>query len=192
MLYLIGGAPRSGKSLLVRRLLAERHVPYLPIDQLMMGVARGWPDAGVDPAASDAAVGERLWPVIREMARTLLDDGLDYAIEGAQLQPAHVAAVRDLHPTAVRACFLGYADATPGKKLRAIRKHAGLPNDWIQAWAWSDAEVLAFIGRMTAHSAELRDRCAAHGLRYFEVSQDFDGSLTAALSYLTAPGDPVP
>jgi hypothetical protein len=185
MLYLIGGAPRSGKSLLVRKLLAERHVPYFPIDLLMMGVAGGWPDADVDPAASDAVVGERLWPVVRGMALTLIEDALDYAIEGAQLQPAHVAEVTDLHPTAVRACFLGYAGAAPDEKLRAIRDHTGLANDWIQNH--TDEQILAFIRQMTAYSAELRDRCAAYGLRYFEVSQDFDRSLTSALSYLMAP-----
>jgi len=124
------------------------------------------------------------------MVLTLLDDGLDYAIKGAQLQTAHVAAVRDRHPTAVRACFLGYAAAAPAEKLRAIREHANLPNDWIQTW--TDEAILAFITRMTASSAALRDQCAAHGLRYFEVSQDFDRSLRAALSYLTAPGGPRP
>jgi hypothetical protein len=58
MLYLLGGAPRAGKFILAQRLLHERRVPYLPLDMLMIGFARGVPyvDGSRDfPGAPDAA-----------------------------------------------------------------------------------------------------------------------------------------
>ena len=38
MIYLIGGASRSGKTSLVLRLLEEKSIPYLSTDVLMMGL----------------------------------------------------------------------------------------------------------------------------------------------------------
>ncbi len=43
MLLFIGGAARTGKGILVRRLLAELRLPYLSLDVLKMGLTRGVP-----------------------------------------------------------------------------------------------------------------------------------------------------
>ena len=59
MLVFIGGAARTGKGILVRRLLTERHMPYLNLDVLKMGLTRGVPELDIDPDAGGIAVGER-------------------------------------------------------------------------------------------------------------------------------------
>ena len=64
MLLFIGGAARTGKGILVRRLLAEMHLPYLSLDVLKMGLARGVPEYAIDPDAGGMQVAERLWPLV--------------------------------------------------------------------------------------------------------------------------------
>ena len=57
MLLFIGGAARTGKGMLVRRLLVERRMPYLSLDVLKMGLARGVPEYDIDPDAGGIIVG---------------------------------------------------------------------------------------------------------------------------------------
>ena len=72
MLLFIGGAARTGKGILARRLLAEMQLPYLSIDVLKMGLARGVPEYAINPDAGGIIVAEKLWPLVREMSISLL------------------------------------------------------------------------------------------------------------------------
>ena len=73
--------------------------------------------------------------------------------------------MRAAYPGRVRACFLGYREAIPEAKLRAVRS---VETDWMDYC--SDEEVLAFLAGEVEHSAYLERECARHGLRYFDCS----------------------
>jgi hypothetical protein len=181
MLIFIGGAARAGKSMLVRRLLAEERLPYLNLDIMKMGIVRGLPEYRLDPNAGAVAVAERLWPLVREMSVSLLVDRVDYVFEG-ELLPRHVAALAASHPGRITACFVGYASIPPERKLAQIRAHGGLPNDWPSEYV--DAALLAIIRREIAFSQLVRDECAACNVRYFDCSADFLATQNAAIAYL--------
>jgi hypothetical protein len=183
MLLFIGGAARTGKGILVRRLLAEIALPYLSIDVLKMGLARGAPEFGIDPDAGAIIVAEKLWPLVREMSASLLRDGVDYSFEG-ELLPQHVAALQHNHPSQVKACFLGYATITPTQKLHNIRTFSGHPNDWPSTYA--DSALLDIITREIAFSQYLIDACARYGMRYFDTSHDFAAALDQVVAYIRA------
>ncbi|MFN8473750.1 MAG: hypothetical protein U0822_16290 [Anaerolineae bacterium] len=183
MLLFIGGAARTGKGILARRLLTEKGLPYLSLDVLKMGLTRGAPEFLIDPDAGAMLVAERLWPIVREMSRSLIVDQAPYVFEG-ELLPKHVAALRDAHPSDVRACFLGYAEITPQQKLRDIRAHAGHPNDWPREY--TDADLLPIITREIAFSQYVRAECRAHDLPYFDTSQRFEAALDQAAAYVHA------
>jgi hypothetical protein len=181
MLVFIGGAARTGKSLLVRRLLADMQMSYLSIDVLKMGLARGAPEYGLDPDAGGIIVAEKLWPLVREMSASLLREGIDYAMEG-ELLPRHVDALRRAHPSQVKACFLGYSTITPTQKLHEIRTYSGHPNDWSSTYA--DASLLGIIAREIAFSQYLIDECAKYDLRYFDTSHDFVQTQERVVAYI--------
>jgi hypothetical protein len=181
MLVFIGGAARTGKGILVRRLLVERHMPYLNLDVLKMGLARGVPEYNIDPDAGGIIVGERLWPLVREMSASLLRDRVDYVIEGEVL-PKHVAALRDAHPSQIKACFLGYTAITPAQKLHHIRTHSGYPNDWSSEY--SDPDLLNIITSMIGFSQYLMDECNTYNLRYFDTSHNFLQVLDQVVAYI--------
>jgi hypothetical protein len=124
MLYLVGGAARAGKSTLARRLVAQHQVPYFSLDVLLMGLARAWPQCGVDPDLPPQQGAAHLWPLIRALAVNLLEETPThptYLLEGDLLLPREVAAFREAYPGAVAACFLGYTRITPRAKLRQVR-----------------------------------------------------------------------
>jgi putative acetyltransferase len=185
MLLFIGGAARTGKGILVRRLLAEMQLPYLSLDVLKMGLTRGMPECAMDPDAGAMQVAERLWPLVREMSRNLLAEQADYVMEG-ELLPHSVDALRQEYPSQIRACFLGYAAIAPADKLQEIRTHAGHPNDWPEGYG--DADLLAIIRREIAFSRYLQAECARHGFRYFDTSHQFARTLDEVVAYVRGAG----
>jgi len=181
MLLFIGGAARTGKGMLVRRLLKDMQLPYLSLDVLKMGIARGVPEYAIDPDAGGMQVAERLWPLVREMSISLLNDGVDYVFEG-ELLPRHADALRRAYPAQVRACFLGYTTISPSQKLLEVRTHAGHPNDWPQTY--SDAKLLAIITREIGFSRYLQAECARYKFRYFDISRQFMQTLDEVVAYV--------
>jgi hypothetical protein len=170
MLLFLGGAARTGKGLLSRRLLAELRVPSMSLDILKMGLARGAPEFPIDPDAGAVAVATRLWPIVREMCHNLIGEGVPYLIEGEVL-PKQVAGLRDAYPSSVDACFLGYTAITPARKLRELRRHGGHSNDWPRELP--DDAVLRIIEREIEFSRYLEAECRTHGFPYFDTSRDF-------------------
>lgn len=181
MIFFIGGAARTGKGILARRLLAKWGLPYLSLDVLKMGLARGAPEYSLDPDAGAIAVAGRLWPLVREMSASLLHDGVDYLFEG-ELLPKDLDGLRQRYPGQVRGCFLGYSVINPAQKLLEIRTHAGHPNDWPQGYA--DADLLRIVNRETLFSRYLEAECARYDFGYFETSDNFTQAIDQAARYM--------
>lgn len=80
MVILIMGASHTGKTVLAQRLLEELQYPYLSIDHLKMGLIRsGRTKLTVD---DDDALTEELWPILREMVKTVIENGQNLIVEG--------------------------------------------------------------------------------------------------------------
>ena len=72
MIILITGASHTGKTLLAQRLLEEYKYPYLSIDHLKMGLIRSG-QTSLTPEDDDALT-EYLWPIVREMIKTAIEN----------------------------------------------------------------------------------------------------------------------
>lgn len=82
MIILITGASHTGKTLLAQRLLEKYHYPYLSIDHLKMGLIRSGMTK-LTPLSPDEELTGLLWPVVREMVKTAIENGQDLTVEGA-------------------------------------------------------------------------------------------------------------
>ena len=83
MIVLITGASHTGKTLLAQRLLERYRYPYLSIDHLKMGLIRSGYTA-LTPE-DDAALEQYLWPIVREMIKTALENGQNLIVEGCYI-----------------------------------------------------------------------------------------------------------
>jgi hypothetical protein len=190
MLYLLAGAPRSGKSTIARRFVQETGIPCFSLDFLMMGFARGLPEYGVDPEDDEWTVAELLWPVVKGMAATVVEEQVDYLMEGVQLQPKHVWELCEELGGEVRSCFVGFAELGTMTKFQELRAFGGGPDDWL--WDLGDRELLREIERLRAFSTRLRNECSKYGLKYFEATGDLQRTVDAVVQYLKGPIAPGP
>ena len=80
MILILAGASHTGKTLLAQRLLEQLHWPYFSIDHLKMGLIRsGMTDLTV---FDDEKMTEYLWPILREMIKTAIENNQNLILEG--------------------------------------------------------------------------------------------------------------
>ena len=84
MILLIAGGTHTGKTLLAQRLLERYHYPTLSIDHLKMGLIRSGQTA-LTPMDPDEALTGYLWPILREMVKTAIENGQNLILEGCYI-----------------------------------------------------------------------------------------------------------
>lgn len=84
MIILIAGASHTGKTLLAQKLLEKHGWPYLSIDHLKMGLIRSG-HTDLTPMSDDADLTAYLWPIVREMIKTAVENGQNLIVEGCYI-----------------------------------------------------------------------------------------------------------
>ena len=85
MVILITGASHTGKTLLAQRMLEAYHYPYLSIDHLKMGLIRSR-QTTLTPADDDLLT-SYLWPIVREIVKTAVENRQNLIVEGCYIPP---------------------------------------------------------------------------------------------------------
>lgn len=80
MIVIITGASHTGKTLLAQKLLEKYKFPYLSIDHLKMGLIRS-ENTDLTPMDDDKLT-EYLWPIVREMIKTAIENEQNLIVEG--------------------------------------------------------------------------------------------------------------
>lgn len=100
MILLICGSSHTGKTALAQRLLEKYKYPYLSIDHLKMGLIRsGYTTLTPE---DDPELVPYLWPVLREMIKTAIENKQNLIVEGCYIpfdwkdsfEPEYLAHIR--------------------------------------------------------------------------------------------------
>ena len=84
MIILITGASHTGKTALAQKLLEKYKYPYLSIDHLKMGLIRSG-HTDLTPMSDDADLTALLWPIVREMIKTAIENEQNLIVEGCYI-----------------------------------------------------------------------------------------------------------
>ena len=84
MIILISGASHTGKTALAQKLLERYKYPYLSIDHLKMGLIRSG-NTTLTPMSDDAELTDYLWPIVREMVKTAIENKQNMIVEGCYI-----------------------------------------------------------------------------------------------------------
>ena len=83
MIILITGASHTGKTAIAQKLLEKYKYPYLSIDHLKMGLIRSG-NTELTPM-DDNELTEYLWPIVREMIKTAIENKQNLIVEGGYI-----------------------------------------------------------------------------------------------------------
>ena len=84
MIILITGASHTGKTVLAQKLLEKYKYPYLSIDHLKMGLIRSG-NTELTPMSDDKDLTAYLWPIVREMIKTAIENNQSLIVEGGYI-----------------------------------------------------------------------------------------------------------
>ena len=122
MVILIGGASHTGKTLLAQRLLEKYHWPYLSIDHLKMGLIRSG-QTNLTPMDDDKLT-DYLWPILREMVKTAIENGQNLIVEGCYIPGDWYRDFSEAYLAQIRCCFMVMTEGYIRSHFADIRDHA--------------------------------------------------------------------
>lgn len=101
MVILITGASHTGKTVLAQALLERYHFPSFSMDHLKMGLIRSG-NTALTPMSSREELTDYLWPIVREMIKTAIENKQNLIVEGCYIpldwdqdfQPDDLAHIR--------------------------------------------------------------------------------------------------
>jgi 2-phosphoglycerate kinase len=184
MLYFIGGAPRSGKSILGQRISANLRIGWISTD-LLMEVLRVRSDLEVKSewnATPEAIAGTADWffPFLERFVWRVSSMAEDYLIEGVDFLPTQVAQLSDQYQ--VRAVFLGCSKMS----LKKFDEFPGRSN----GYAFLPEEMRRqFAQDIPLWSGFIHQEAERFGYPYVDMIGDFSSRLSEAENVLTTVED---
>jgi gluconate kinase len=121
MVILITGASHTGKTLLAQRMLERYHFPYLSVDHLKMGLIRSGHTA-LTPE-NDKELTGYLWPIVREMVKTAVENRQNLIVEGCYVPFDWRADFDGRYLPSIRFLCLAMTDAYIEKHFDEITGH---------------------------------------------------------------------
>lgn len=122
MVVLITGASHAGKTLLAQKMLERYGCPYLSIDHLKMGLIRSG-NTDLTPEDDDRLT-EYLWPIVREVAKTAIENGQNLIIEGCYVPFGWRRDFDERYLASIRFVCLAMTDTYIDAHFDEILQHA--------------------------------------------------------------------
>ena len=152
MVIIITGASHTGKTALAQKLLETYHYPYLSVDHLKMGLIRSG-NTDLTPLSADSELTAYLWPIVREIIRTALENGQNLTVEGCYI-PLSWAEDFSEHELAQIRCFcLIMSRNYIMQHFQDIRQYASVIEQRLDDSDCTQESVLADNAEMEAFAA---------------------------------------
>jgi len=164
MILLISGASHTGKTALAQRLMEQYHIPYLSIDHLKMGLIRSGQTKLT--AEDDDALTVYLWPIVREMIKTAVENGQHLIIEGCYIPFDWQEGFGKEYLQHIRAVWLVMTEKYILSHFDDIRAFAGVIEDR------GDDEYCT-MEHMLADNRNIAEQCKKHGIQPLLIDEVF-------------------
>lgn len=174
MIYLIGGAPRVGKTILASRILARNNISCLSTDVIRNFLEHSPSKIGVlDLEEADRP--KAFAPYFFQLLRILQKKYPNYVIEGDIFTPEQVASLQEA--ITLKCCFLGSSNIT----LEDITQIDPSPN-WVKKLL--PEEQVEVPERVMLRSVFFKTEAAHHNFPYFDIYPNRDMALESAYAFL--------
>lgn len=165
MVVFITGASHTGKTALAQRLLEKYCYPYLSIDHLKMGLIRSG-NTALTPLSDDRELTDYLWPIVREMVKTAIENHQNLIVEGCYIP-------------------LDWAEDFEGEYLKEIRFYCLVMSEDYIVNHFDDIKEFASVienrvddeyctlETILEDNAKILEQCQKHGAEYILIDKDY-------------------
>ena len=165
MVILIAGASHTGKTKLAQSLLEKYQYPYFSIDHLKMGLIRsGYTD--LTPLSDDDALTAYLWPVVREIIKTAIENKQNLIVEGCYIPFDWEKDFEPEYLEWIRYDCLVMSEGYIRKHFADIKRYASVIEDR-QDDSWCSMESLI------EDNAKIMQLAKAHGVNYILIDEAY-------------------
>lgn len=168
MIILIGGASHTGKTLLAQHLLEKCHYPYLSIDHLKMGLIRSG-QTELTPVDDDKLT-DYLWPIIREMVKTAIENEQNLIVEGCYIPFDWKKDFEEEYLEDIRYCCLVMTRHYIETHFSDIKNHASDIEDRMDDSGLNAQELIRENERNLA-------LCRQYGCEYILIDEEYNISI---------------
>ena len=162
MIILITGASHTGKTTLAQKLLEKYQYPYLSIDHLKMGLIRSG-NTELTPM-DDIELTEYLWPIVREMIKTAIENKQNLIIEGCYIPFDWQKDFEAKYLEKIKYYCLVMSENYIRSHFADIKKYANiienrLDDEWctMESVLSENAEILSLVQKHTANYILIED-----------------------------------
>ena len=173
MILMITGATHSGKTVLAQKVLEEYHYPYLSIDHLKMGLIRSG-NTDLTPVSDEEALTDYLWPIVREIIKTAVENEQNLVIEGCYIPFDWSKDFDEQYLREIRYVCLVLSEQYIRTRFEDIRAHASDIEDRLDD---TDCTVDLLV---RDNNKNLR-MCHEYGCRYILIEETYSIELQELL-----------
>ena len=171
MIIIITGASRVGKTLLAQRMLEKYEYPYLSVDHLKMGLIRSG-NTALTPEDDDALT-EYLWPIVRDMIKTAIENKQNLIVEGCYIPFGWRRDFGEEYLAYIRFICLAFSEGYIDAHFDEIKAHG---SD-IEARLFDDCE----IAELKADNRRFAEGFCGAGERVTLIDSDYERTVNSLL-----------
>lgn len=211
-IYLIGGIPRSGKTILAGTLSRKIGCPYISVDNLRAFLVPYIPKkdhskklpfeamyfldndndlffkkySAEEMIKADLAESRTLWTGVRKFINHQILSQRDFIIEGVQLLPRFVHTLKkERYWPKIKTIYLTRLD--PEKILDGIKKNTQ-SNDWLLHYTKKEETLEKAANMLAQFGTYFSKEANKYEFPVFNTEHDFHGTLEKAAMFLTNNG----
>ena len=171
-IIIITGASHTGKTVLAQRMLEKYKYPYLSIDHLKMGLIRSG-NSALTPEDDDALT-VYLWPVVREMIKTAVENCQNLIVEGCYIPFDWRQDFNEEYLPYIRYICLVLTDNYIDAHFEAIKGYAS------EVECRGDDSACT-IDRVRTENRAYREGCARAGEQPILIDSDYEQTIRSLL-----------
>ena len=166
MVILIAGASHTGKTALAQKLLEKYRFPYLSIDHLKMGLIRSG-QTELTPMSEDGALTAYLWPIVREMVKTAIENGQNLTVEGCYIPFDWAKDFSEAYLAQIRYCCLIMSENYIRSHFEDIKKYANIIENRLD-----DSDCT--LGSVIQDNARVLELAQKHHVHYLLIDEGYE------------------
>ena len=165
MIILITGASHTGKTLFAQKLLEKYKYPYLSIDHLKMGLIRSG-QTTLTPLSDDEALTAYLWPIVREMIKTAIENNQNMIVEGCYIPYDWERSFEPEYLKEIKYVCLVMSERYIREHFAEIKKFASVIEERLDD---SDCTMESVL----QDNAEVLRECKKYGVNYVLIEKEY-------------------